>query len=99
MEYIGNGSRYDTATIATKTPEIEMALNELEKEISRMEDEVAGLDARLASVILPDAPRLDSNDTVSQAMHSEMFLHINTLRVRMVDLNVKLSNIKQRLEL
>jgi len=91
--YGGNGN-----SPVEKAPELETARRELDKEISVLEESVKGLEARLVTVCLPSSPKLDKPSSEVQQPHSEAFLHLDSLRRRVVNLNIALADIKQRLE-
>jgi len=94
-----SGSGNLTVEQATKTPEIEMALRELEKEIYVMTESLEGLSARLSSVMRPDVAKDTGGAPKISQPHSQYYANIENLRLKVVDLNTKLSNIKQCLEI
>jgi hypothetical protein len=85
--------------VGAKVPEIKLLADALEKEIYRLADEVKGLSARLAPVLHPEvATKIAAMNGDTNAPHSEFYNHLDGMRQRLVDINISLSDIKQRLE-
>lgn len=100
-EYGGVSKTVYAEKTASNVPEVKMVLEQLDKEIYRLEEEVKGLANQLAHVSLPEIsiPKDLSVKDVPQPPHSDMFIHINMMRVRLVELNIFFSDLKQRLEI
>ena len=93
------GSATYGGTIESQEPQIKQAFSELEKEIYVLQESLSGLGARLESVMLPEMPKANrDNPPIVNSPHSDLYNRINNLRGTLVDLNIFLSNIKQRLE-
>jgi hypothetical protein len=99
MDTYGSSSGTYTSTEPTKVPEIKLVVDQLEKEIFRLDDELKGLEGRLAHVTLPEPPINAKAVRDERQPHSEFYNHLAALCERLGGLNNYLSDIKGRLEL
>jgi ribosomal protein S19E (S16A) len=88
-------------TVPSKVPEIQLVTDQLEKEIYRLDEELKGLSARLSSITLPDVAKTGTKlaDGAPQQPHSDFYMRLAGIARRLAEINVFLSDLKQRLEL
>lgn len=96
--YSGNGGSLPLAGVATKTPEMEMVRNELEKAVSALFNEIDTLEAQLQPVLLPDTPSPNKLSEIKDVMHSQSVAHLISILSRVNDINRRVEAIKERLE-
>ncbi|RPJ29464.1 MAG: hypothetical protein EHM33_01040 [Chloroflexi bacterium] len=101
MNYTTNDiyrSEFGTQTEAQKTPEVQVALKEMDKVLEELEQSLQGLVARLVPVMGPEYPQKDNPVPNVQQPHSDVYNHINNIRGRLASVVAALVDIKQRLE-
>src|SRR5687767_11910245 len=84
--------------VATKTPEFEILRTELDKAVEALYYEIEGLEARLETVLLPNAPIPNNLNEKSVEPHSQSVIHLRMILSKIGDAHRRIGNIKQRLE-
>jgi hypothetical protein len=92
---------YRTVTIdsPSRRSSVGEILDGLEKELAQLEENIAAFHACLAMFTLPDNPtpavRLEQN--IAQP-HSDLYVRMDTYRMKLAELNASLSNLSQRID-
>ena len=96
--YGGNGN--NNVGEATQAPQLQIALNELDKYIDELQLSLKALEERLSPVLLPDSPKPTNNPGAKDvaAVHSQSVGHLCSLSDRVLSMLERVSDIKNRLE-
>lgn len=95
-----NDDSVKMAGTPTKTPDIEIAFRELEKEVEVLLESVHGLEARADKVLLPVPPIAKMNDApIPHQPHSALYVGLDDLRQKVSTANMRLFQIKERMEI